>query len=496
MTGNNMTDESTNMYSNSSSSDYPEMETYVARRHEPPDVLPVHDEVKPEDVSIFGKSNYSSVGYTSKRLIFGIKRKDRKRHLYIIGKSGVGKTKLLELLIRPDIHFDHGVCVIDPHGDLINTILDFIPENRINDVIVIDPSDKEFPISFNPIAGVSDADKHMVTDSIIEIFKKQFGNDWTPRVEHLLRFATLAMIDYPQGSFNGMVALLASGPFRSKVIEHIKDDVVRRFWAIEFPEWSQRYDAEAVSPLLNKFGQLLSDPLLRNIFGQTENKIDFFDIMKEKKIVLVNLAKGRIGDEKSAFFGATLITKIFQGSMKRINMPESERHSFYLYVDEFQNIATKTFENILAEARKFGIALTVANQNLSQLSMSLRSALFGNVASIVVFQISAEDAAIMEQEMKPVFEVQDMINLSEREIYVKMTIDGRRWDPFSADVLTLTSPKHESYGSRIIKQSREKYASPKGIVEAEIEKIQREALGIPAKGEKEEQKVESDDMVV
>ncbi|EKD33042.1 MAG: hypothetical protein ACD_76C00099G0001 [uncultured bacterium] len=218
--------------------------------------------------------------------------------------------------------------------------------------------------------------------------------------------------------------------------------------------------------------------------------------MKEKKIVLVNLAKGRIGDEKSAFFGATLITKIFQGSMKRINMPESERHSFYLYVDEFQNIATKTFENILAEARKFGIALTVANQNLSQLSMSLRSALFGNVASIVVFQISAEDAAIMEQEMKPVFEVQDMINLSEREIYVKMTIDGRRWDPFSADVLTLTSPKHESYGSRIIKQSREKYASPKGIVEAEIEKIQREALGIPAKGEKEEQKVESDDMVV
>lgn len=445
-----------------------EFEAFVARRHEPPETLPMRGAVPDTDISLFGQTNYSR-GYASARYIFGIKRKDRRRHLYVIGKSGVGKTKLLEQLIRADIHYGHGVGVIDPHGDLINAILDFIPENRINEVVVIDPADRDFPISFNPIANVAEEDKHMVTDSIIEIFKKQFASDWSPRIEHLLRFSTLAMIDYPKGTLSGMVSLLSSGPYRSKVIEHIKDPVVRRFWAIEFPEWSQRYDAEAVSPLLNKLGQLLADPLMRNIFGQSESKIDLYDILKRKQILLVNLSKGRIGDEKSAFFGAVLITKLYQASMQRIRLPEKDRIPYYLYVDEFQNIATRTFENILAEARKFGLNLTVANQNLSQLSPSLRSSLFGNVASIIVFQISAEDAAIMEMEMKPVFEVQDMINLSEREVYVKMTIDGRRWDPFSADVLPVNAPKHVPLTSKIVMQSREKYACKREEVELQLE---------------------------
>ncbi len=455
-----------------------ELETFVARRHEPPDTIPTKEDVPPEDLSLFGRSNYSS-GFSTKRYVFGIKRRDRRRHLYVIGKSGVGKTKLLEHFIRADIFFDHGLGVIDPHGDLIQDILDFLPENRIEDVVLIDPADRDFPISFNPIANVAEEDKHMVTDSMIEIFKKQFASDWTPRIEHLLRFSTLAMIDYPKGTLNGMVSLLSSGPYRGKVIEHIKDPVVRRFWAIEFPEWSQRYDAEAVSPLLNKLGQLLSDPLMRNIFGQQDNKIDFFDIMQNEKIFLVNLSKGRIGDDKSAFFGAVLITKIYQAAMQRIRLPSDERTPFYLYVDEFQNIATKTFENILAEARKFAIALTVANQNLSQLSPTLRSALFGNVASMIVFQISAEDAAIMEQEMKPVFEVSDMINLAEREIYVKMTIDGKRWDPFSADVLTVTAPKHPPYTEKVVENIRQLYARPKDVVEKTIEA-----------GDMEEEKVE------
>lgn len=446
----------------------PEFEAFVARRHEPPETLPIRGQIPDADLSLFGKTNYTR-GYGSERYIFGIKRKDRRRHLYVIGKSGVGKTKLLEQLIRADIFYGHGVGVIDPHGDLINAILEFVPENRIDDCVVIDPADREFPISFNPIANVAEEDKHMVTDSIIEIFKKQFASDWSPRIEHLLRFSTLAMIDYPRGTLNGMVSLLSSGPYRSKVIEHIKDPVVRRFWAIEFPEWSQRYDAEAVSPLLNKLGQLLADPLMRNIFGQSESKIDLYDILKKKQILLVNLSKGRIGDEKSAFFGAVLITKLYQASMQRIRLPEKERTPYYLYVDEFQNIATKTFENILAEARKFGLNLTVANQNLSQLSPSLRSSLFGNVASIVAFQISAEDAEIMASEMKPVFETQDMINLSEREIYVKMTIDGRRWDPFSAEVLPVTAPRHATFLEAIMKQSRELYAKPRDIVEKELE---------------------------
>jgi len=458
-----------------------ELETFVARRHEPPDTLPAKDDIDPKDLSLFGRSNYSS-GFSNKRYIFGIKRRDRQRHMYVIGKSGVGKTKLLEHFIRADIFYGHGLGVIDPHGDLIQDILDFLPEDRIKDVVLIDPSDREFPISFNPIANVSDEDKHMVTDAIIEIFKKQFASDWTPRIEHLLRFSTLAMIDYPNGTFNGMVSLLSSGPYRGKVIEHIKDSVVRRFWAIEFPEWSQRYDAEAVSPLLNKLGQLLADPLMRNIFGQQENKIDFFDIMQNKKIFLVNLAKGRIGDDKSAFFGAVLITKIYQASMQRIRLATNERTPFYFYVDEFQNIATKTFENMLAESRKFGIAVTVANQNLSQLTPSLRSTLFGNIGSMIVFQISAEDAAIMELEMRPVFEVSDMINLAEREIYVKMTIDGKRWDPFSADVLTVTAPKHPSFMNKIVEYTRDKFARIKAEVEKEIER-----------GDMKEEKVEKID---
>ncbi|MBI2485219.1 type IV secretion system DNA-binding domain-containing protein [Candidatus Uhrbacteria bacterium] len=445
-----------------------ELETFVARRHEPPDTLPTPQDVAPEEISLFGKTNFST-GYAAKRYIFGIKRRDRRRHLYVIGKSGVGKTKLMELLMRADIHFGHAVGVVDPHGDLINSMLEFIPENRIDDVVLIDPADRDFPVAFNPIANVADEDKHMVTDSIIEIFKKQFASDWSPRIEHLLRFSCLAMIDYPDGTLNGIVSMLSSGPFRGKVIEHIKDSVVRRFWAIEFPEWSQRYDAEAVSPLLNKFGQLLTDPLLRNIFGQKKSKIDLYEIMQNKKILLVNLSKGRVGDEKSAFFGAVLVTKLYQASMQRIRLPEKDRTPFYLYVDEFQNIATRTFENILAEARKFGFCLTVANQNLSQLSPSLRSSLFGNVASIVSFQISAEDAEIMSNEMQPVFSVNDMINLSEREIYVKMTIDGRRWDPFSADVLTVDKPKHGNFVERIVKQSREKYATPRVQVEKELE---------------------------
>jgi len=469
--------------------DYPQPEDQiVARRHEPPAALPTKDNTQPEEISLFGKTNFSQ-SISVKRYIFGIKRKDRKRHLYVIGKSGVGKTKLLELLIRSDVFFGHGLCVIDPHGDLIQSILDFIPEDRVADVVLINPGDRQHPISFNPIANVAEEDRFPVTNELIEIFKKQFGSDWSPRIEHLLRMTTLAMIDYPGGTINGMVMLLSSGRFRSKVIEFIKDSVVRRFWAIEFPEWSQRYDAEAVSPLLNKLGQLLADPLMRNIFGQKENKIDFYRFMQERKIVLVNLAKGLLGDDVSAFFGATLVTKIKQSSMKRINLPEHMRQTFYLYVDEFQNIATKTFENLLAEARKFGIALTAANQNLSQLDVSLKASLFGNVASIITFQIGADDAKILKDELAPIFDMHDIINLGAREIYVKMTIDGKRFDPFSADVLEVTAPKHESLSDRLIENARKQFAKPRTGVEAELEASDKE-INAPAV------KVEESEIVV
>jgi type IV secretory pathway TraG/TraD family ATPase VirD4 len=457
----------------------------VARRHEPPAALPTKDNTQPEDISLFGRTNFSQ-GISIKRYVFGIKRKDRSRHMYVIGKSGVGKTKLLELLIRSDIFFNHGLCVVDPHGDLIQSLMEFIPQERINDVVLINPGDREFPISFNPIANVAEEDRFPVTNELIEIFKKQFGADWSPRIEHLLRMTTLAMIDFPGGTINGMVSLLSSGRFRSKVIEYIKDSVVRRFWAIEFPEWSQRYDAEAVSPLLNKLGQLLADPLMRNIFGQKENKIDFYRFMQERKIVLVNLSKGLLGDDVSAFFGATLITKIKQSAMKRINLPQHLRQPFYLYVDEFQNIATKTFENLLAEARKFGIAVTVANQNLCQLDMSLKASLFGNVATIITFQIGADDAKILRDELAPIFDMADIINLGAREIYVKMTIDGKRFDPFSADVLEVTEPRHESFVGKIIEIARKAFAKIRAEVTSELEKGDQEINAQATKVEEEE----------
>lgn len=457
----------------------------VARRHEPPAALPTKDNTEAAEISLFGRTNFSQ-GISVKRYVFGIKRKDRTRHLYVIGKSGVGKTKLLELLIRSDVFFNHGLCVIDPHGDLIQSVMEFVPAERVDDVILINPSDREFPISFNPIANVAEEDRFPVTNELIEIFKKQFGSDWSPRIEHLLRMTTLAMIDFPGGTINGMVSLLSSGRFRSRVIEYIKDSVVRRFWAIEFPEWSQRYDAEAVSPLLNKLGQLLADPLMRNIFGQKDNKIDFYRFMQERKIVLVNLSKGLLGDDVSAFFGATLITKVKQSSMKRINLPEHLRQRFYLYVDEFQNIATKTFENLLSESRKFGIAVTVANQNLCQLETSLKASLFGNVASIITFQIGANDAKILKDELAPIFDTHDIINLGAREIYVKMTIDGKRFDPFSADVLEVTSPKHEPMTEKIIQLSRQKFTKTKAEVSAELEKGDQEINAQAVKVEEDE----------
>ncbi|MFH1253726.1 MAG: type IV secretion system DNA-binding domain-containing protein [Candidatus Uhrbacteria bacterium] len=457
----------------------------VARRHEPPAALPTKDNTESAEISLFGRTNFSQ-GISVKRYVFGIKRKDRSRHMYVIGKSGVGKTKLLELLIRSDVFFNHGLCVIDPHGDLVQSIMEFVPTERLDDVVLINPGDREFPISFNPIANVAEEDRFPVTNELIEIFKKQFSSDWSPRIEHLLRMTTLAMIDYPSGTINGMVSLLSSGRFRSKVIEYIKDSVVRRFWAIEFPEWSQRYDAEAVSPLLNKLGQLLADPLMRNIFGQKDNKIDFYKFMQERKIVLVNLSKGLLGDDVSAFFGATLITKIKQSSMKRINLPQHLRQPFYLYVDEFQNIATKTFENLLAEARKFGIAVTVANQNLCQLETSLKASLFGNVASIITFQIGADDAKILKDELAPIFDMQDIINLGAREIYVKMTIDGKRFDPFSADVLEVSEPKHESLMDKIIQMSRQKFAKTKIEVSTELERGDQEINAQAVKVEENE----------
>ena len=426
----------------------------------PPPELPVFGKVDPSEVSFIGRTNYVAA-LEEKKFIFGIKRVDRRRHLYVIGKSGVGKSRLLELLVRQDVQYGHGLCFIDPHGDEFKNILDFIPKERIEDVCIIDPTDVNFPASFNPLQNVDPSFKFILTQGLIEVFQKQFGANWTPRLEHVFRFTCLALLDYPHATMRGMISMLTDRNYRQKVVEYIKDDMVKRFFAIEFADWSEKFDTDAIIPLVNKLGQFLSDPLLRNIFGQKENRIDINKLMNENKIILINISKGRLGEENSSFLGSIFLTKIKQAGMERASLDESARTDFYLYVDEFQNVVTQTFENILSEARKYGLNLTIAHQYVGQIIPRVHQAVLGNCGSIITFRIGGEDAVKIKPEFAPVFDVKDMINLAVREFYVKMTIDGESYDPFSAETLSILPPVHPSYKNEIIEASHRKYSIPR-----------------------------------
>ena len=462
----------------------------------PPPELPIYGKVEPKECSFFGRTNYEAA-LEEKKFIFGIKRNDRRRHIYIVGKTSVGKSKLMELLLRQDVAYNQGICLIDPHGDLIEAILDFIPQERIDDVVLIDPSDIEYPISFNPLSNVNPELKHQVTQGLLEVLERQFGANWTPRLEHVFRFTTLALLDYPEATMRGMISMLTDRNYRQKVVDYIEDEMVKRFWAIEFADWSEKFDTEAIIPLVNKLSQFLSNPLLRNIFGQKENKVDLAKIMNSRKILLISLSKGKLGEENSSFFGSMFITKLYQAGMARTSMREQERQNFYLYVDEFHNLVTTTFENLFTESRKYGLCITVAHQYMAQLLPQVLATVLGNIGTIVAFRVGGEDAAKLEAEMTPVFQTSDMINLGVREFYIKMTIDGEVFDPFSAETLNVLPAIHSSYKEEIIAKSREKYALPveqaKRIIEEE-ERIKKQepkkAKTKQSEEEKEEQEPE------
>ncbi len=464
----------------------------------PPSELPVFGKVKPEEVSFIGRTNYVAV-LEEKKFIFGIKRVDRRRHLYIIGKSGVGKTKLMELMLRQDITYGHGLCLIDPHGDVIEAMLHYIPKERIEDVCIIDPSDIDFPASFNPLANVDPMFKFQLTQGLIEVFQKQFGANWTPRLEHVFRFTCLALLDYPHATMRGMISMLTDRNYRQKVVEYITDDMVKRFFAIEFADWSEKFDTDAIIPLVNKLGQFLSDPMLRNIFGQKENKIDISKLMNDQKIILINLSKGRIGEENSSFFGSMFLTKIKQAGMERAAIPEKDRKDFYIYVDEFQNVVTQTFENILSEARKYGLNLTMAHQYGGQILPKVYQAVLGNSGSIITFRIGGEDAMRLKPEFAPLFDIKDMINLGVTQFYIKMTIDGESYDPFSAETLKVLPPTHPSYKKEIVEASRRKYSIAKDDAqkliaqeESTIIRSSEEKAIIEGKGKKDEISIEEE----
>jgi hypothetical protein len=432
----------------------------MARRAEPPLDLPIRG--KDGEISFFGITNFHN-----QNNVFGIKRDDRRRHLYVVGKSGVGKSKLLELLVREDILHGHGVAVLDPHGDLIDAVIRQIPESRVKDVVYFDPSDVDFPLAFNPLEKVAPEYKMRVTIGFIEIFKKLFGANWTPRLEHVLRYITLALLDSPNTTMLSILKMLSDKNYRQKIVAHIDDSVVKNFWVNEFAAWSEKFDNEAIMPVLNKVGQFVSTSLIRNIVGQPENRLDIRKIMDEQKILLVKLSRGLLGEENSNLLGAMLITKIQQAAMSRADIKEEQRKDFYLYIDEFQNFATDTFEQILSEARKYHLAVTLAHQFMGQLSASIRATVFGNVGSIVSFRVGAEDAVVLEKEYTPVFKVRDIINLGVREFYIKMSIDGEMRDAFSGRTMTLEFPKVD-YSQQIIEYSRKMYAKPRAVVEKEL----------------------------
>lgn len=449
----------------------PNLVCTISKKAEPPLDLPKEGATDPNDLSLFGMTNFHNQ-YTK----FGFKRKDRRLHLYVVGKSGVGKSKLLELLILSDIMAGKGVGVLDPHGDLVDSVVRHIPDNRIEDVIYFNPADIEYPIGFNPIEAVDPLYRQHVAMGFIEIFKKLFGSNWTARVEHVLRYTILALFDCPNSTIFGILKMLTDKNYRQYVVARVDDTVVKNFWVNEFAAWSEKFDNEAIVPVLNKVGQFIATPLVRNIVGQPINKIDMYKIMDQKKILLMSVSKGNLSEEVSNLLGSMFITAIYQAAMKRAALPEEQRHDFYLYVDEFQNFATKTFEEILSEARKYRLNLTLSHQHIGQLTPAIKANVFGNVGSIITFRVGADDAYAMEKEFTPVFRANDIINLAVREFYLKMIIDGHLRDPFSGITLDVP-PITQDNSKKIIDLSRKKYALPRAEVEALISKFDKDKLG-------------------
>jgi len=453
----------------------PNLYKVLAPKAEPPLGLPTPENTLKEELCPFAQTNYRNINET-----FGIKRKDRARHMYVIGKSGSGKSKLQELLIKTDFENGDGVCVIDPHGDLIEDIMPWIPEHRIKDVVYFNPADEEWPISFNPIEKVDPKYRQQVAIGFIEIFKKVFGANWSPRLEHVLRMTVLALLDAPSASVMSILLLLTDRDFRQEVIKHIDDQVVKNFWTNEFASWSERFDSEAIMPILNKIGQFVSNQLIRNIVGQEDNKLVMSEIMDNRKILLVKLPKGILGEENTSLLGSMIITKIYQAALARADVPSDQRVPFYLYVDEFQNFATDTFANILSESRKYKLSLTMAHQYVSQLSDVVRKTVFGNVGSIISFRVGQEDAKLMEREFAPRFKADDIVNLGVAEIYLKLSIDDEVKEAFSAK--TLLVPKAPAgFKQQIVEHTRSTYCKSRAEAEGEISKEKSKELQIVEK---------------
>jgi CxxC-x17-CxxC domain-containing protein len=417
-------------------------------------------------------TTFAETTFRNRKIKFGIKVDDRRRHMYLIGKTGMGKSTILENMIVADIRAGRGVAVVDPHGDLAEKVMQYIPAERIKDVIYFNPSDTDFPIAFNIVEAVDIKVRHLVASGLVGVFKKLWADSWGPRLEYILRNAILAVLDYPNSTLLSVIQMLSDKAYRKKVMAEVKDPVVKSFWLKEFASYADKFASEAVSPIQNKVGQFLSSSLIRNIVGQTRSSIDVREAMDKGKILIMNLSKGHIGEDNSALLGAMMITKIQLAAMSRVDVPEKERKDFYLYIDEFQNFSTESFATILSEARKYHLNLIIAHQYMEQLTDEVKAAVFGNVGTLVAFRVGAVDAEELVKEFTPTFVEEDILNLPKYEFYVKLMIDGVASAPFSARGLPpLTEEERTHNLQKAIDWTRQNYAKPQAEVEAEIMRV-------------------------
>ena len=432
---------------------------------EPPAKLPVltGDPAFDEQISAFGLTNFRGINHQ-----FGLYRSDRSRHVYIIGQTGAGKSGLLELFTLSDIYHNQGYAIIDPHGDFAVDNLRFIPESRIKDVVYFNPADAAFPLGFNPMEVLDPNLKNNTSSEIIGVLKRMFGESWGPRLEYILRYTILALLDHPNTTMLDITRMLTDKKFRKEVLASCEDTVVLNFWNIEFASWNEKFQAEAVAPVLNKVGAFTANPIIRNIIGQPQSTFNIRQLMDEGKILIVNLSKGLIGEDNAGILGSFIVTKIQLAAMSRSDIPNIEdRRPFYLYVDEFQNFATDSFATILSEARKYGLNLTVANQYIAQMSDTVRDAVFGNVGSMISFRVSADDSPFLAKQFEPQFEAADLLQMHNRNFIVNMVIRGEKTPAFSATTLALPTATIDHLDS-IIAHSRAHYSRNRAEVEQEI----------------------------
>jgi Type IV secretion-system coupling protein DNA-binding domain len=439
-------------------------------------------ELKP-NITYFGMVQTKSEVKT-----FGILDEDRRKHMYILGKTGMGKSTLLENLIVQDIYNDKGLCFIDPHGDSSEYIIKRIPERRLKDLVYFNPSDLEFPIGLNILEATSGEDPYLVVSGLMQIFAHIWAGSWSSRMEYILSNTLFALLDVPGSTLLGVVRMLSDNDYKEYVVSQIKNPTVKNFWIKEYAAFNDKYRTEAVAPILNKVGQFFSSEITLNMMGQMVSTVNFRQIMDGSKILIMNLSKGKVGESAIGLLGSMIITKLQLAAMSRVNIPEEQRKDFYLYVDEFQNFTTESFATILSEARKYRLCLTLAHQYIKQLEESdnekVKNAVFGNVGTMMCFAIGAEDAIKMEQEFEPIFSAQNLVNLSKHQLALKLGIQGKPSSPFLAQTMGPILPQEQTSLEHAIEISRANFSVPVAQARAEISKWMTEEFGDPNKNNK------------